>query len=203
MGHIAPGFSFVQREQIAPCPAVQREQIAPRPAIPTVPPSPTPSPNPNLRHSSRITRAPQWLTEAAVQELFVMVASRTDPDTLSFDEAMQQNPVAWMEATGKEVTQLEAHGTWHEEPIANTVGKILPGTWVLRIKRSPDGTISKLKARYCIRGDLQDVQNETFVPVIAFSTVCIFLILLMMFKWYTCSIDFVNAFVQASLKEPV
>jgi hypothetical protein len=44
---------------------------------------------------------------------------------------------------------------------------------------------------------------ETFAPVVAFSTVRLFLILSLKFKWYTCSIDFANAFVQAELKHPV
>ena len=32
---------------------------------------------------------------------------------------------------------------------------ILPGTWAFRRKRFPDGTVKKLKGRFCDRGDKQ------------------------------------------------
>jgi hypothetical protein len=54
-----------------------------------------------------------------------------------------------------------------------------------------------------MRGDSIDQVTDTFAPVIAFSTVRIFLITSIMLKWYTCSIDFSNACVQAKLDEDI
>ena len=48
-----------------------------------------------------------------------------------------------------------------------------------------------------------DGDFETFAPVVAFSTVRLFLILSLQFQWHTCSIDFANAFVQADLNNPL
>jgi hypothetical protein len=102
-----------------------------------------------------------------------------------------------------EIEQLEQHGTWDEVPITDAKTKILPLTWVLRRKRSPDGEVKKLKARVCIRGDLQEGTFDTFAPVVSWVSVRIFLVLSMTMHWVTCSIDFSNAFVQAKLDEPV
>ena len=133
-------------------------------------------------------------------------ASPSDPDTLSYDEAMADTPsnvLKWMEAALKEVISLEKNGTWIEVDSETAKSRILPGTWVFRRKRTPDGEISKYKARYCVRGDLEEGEPETFAPVVAWSSVRLFLVLSLMLNWDTCSIDFSSAFVQAKLKDPV
>ena len=129
---------------------------------------------------------------------------KKDPDLLTYDEAMKSEFVdKWIEAMKAELSQIEGAETWTQVPISSATGKIIPGTWVLRIKRSPDGDIKKFKARFCVRGDLQDGVHETYAPVVQWSSVRIFLVLTFHLQWVTCSIDFVNAFVQAHLEEPV
>jgi len=131
-------------------------------------------------------------------------ASVGDPDTLSYDEAMGDKEYVdeWRRAAKKEIETLESHGTWIVDDVSAATSKILPGTWVFKVKRSPDGTVIKRKARYCVRGDLQEGQRETFAPVVAWSTVRLFLILAMLLAWETSAIDFTSAFVQALLEEP-
>ncbi|KAI2513164.1 hypothetical protein MHU86_1202 [Fragilaria crotonensis] len=70
-------------------------------------------------------------------------------------------------------------------------------------KRSPDGEVTKYKARYCVRGDLEEGEPETYAPVVAWSSVRLFLVLSLTLGWQTCSIDFSSAFVQANLTDPV
>jgi hypothetical protein len=131
-------------------------------------------------------------------------AAQSDPDTLTYEEAMKDSDrEKWMEAATEEVRALESKDTWVEVPMTEAKGKILPGTWVFRRKRTPDGRIKKYKGRYCVRGDLQEEVFDTFAPVVAWSTVRIFLILSMQLEWPTVSIDFSNAFVQAPLRDPV
>ena len=132
-------------------------------------------------------------------------ASLSDPDTLSWEQAMNdtEHLDEWMAAALKEISSLELHGTWILDDQNNATSKILPGTWVFRIKRAPDGTIIKFKARYCVRGDLQTEQHETYAPVVGWSTIRLFLILSLLLHWTTKSIDFSQAFVQAMLKNPV
>jgi len=109
----------------------------------------------------------------------------------------------WMAAAQAEISALESKGTWEEVPASEATSRILPGTWVFRVKRKPDGEIKKFKSRYCCRGDLEEGSFDTYAPVVAFSTVRLFLVLSLLLQWPTCSIDFSNAFVQATLDKPV
>ena len=52
-----------------------------------------------------------------------------------------------------------------------------------------------------MRGDLQEGDFETFAPVVQFSSVRLFLAWSLLLDWYTCSVDFSNAFIQAKLKD--
>jgi hypothetical protein len=133
------------------------------------------------------------------------VASNSDPDTLSYDEAMSDldNKVEWQKSAVKEVLALVEKGTWDEVDISTAKSRILPGTWVFRKKRNGDGEIIKYKGRYCVRGDLQEGEFETYAPVVAWSTVRFFLVFAITFDWHTCSIDFSNAFVQSVLHDDV
>jgi hypothetical protein len=97
-------------------------------------------------------------------------ASTKDPDIISHDEAMTDadNKEEWKKAMAQEIQQLEDHGTWEQVPISDARTEVLPLTWVPRRKRSPDGEIKKkLKARICVRGDLQQGDYVTFTPVIS------------------------------------
>ena len=100
----------------------------------------------------------------------------------------------WSKAALKEIQALEEKGTWVEVSVDSVPASetILPGKWVFRRKRTPDGTIKKYKGRYCVRGDLQVGDFEIFAPVVAFSTVSLFLVLSLKFRWCTCSIDFAS-----------
>ncbi|KAI2513951.1 hypothetical protein MHU86_335 [Fragilaria crotonensis] len=111
----------------------------------------------------------------------------------------EPNLSKWMAAAAKEIASLEKNKTWIETEISNAKSRILPGTWVFKRKRTPDGVISKYKARYCVRGDLEEGEPETFAPVVAWSSVRLFTILALTLNWDTSSIDFSNAFVQANL----
>ena len=86
------------------------------------------------------------------------------PDAEGFYRAMQE-----------EMESLESMDPWEIVSISDVKGKnILDSTWVFRRKRFPDGTVRKLKARWCVRGD-QQIEGvdffDTYVPVVAWSTV--------------------------------
>jgi hypothetical protein len=128
-----------------------------------------------------------------------------DPDLLSYQDAMSsENREKWMHAAQLEITALEGKQTWEEVPMSDAKAKIIPGTWVFRVKRDPMGEIKKFKARYCVRGDLEEDDNEdNFAPVVGWSTVRLFLVITLILGWHTISIDFTNAFVQSVLKSPI
>jgi hypothetical protein len=79
-------------------------------------------------------------------------------------------------------------------------------TWYLGVfqrKRDPQGNITKWKARWVLRGDLQDVDFDTYASGVAWSTVRIFLVLSLILQWFIKALDFNNAFVQAAINHDV
>jgi hypothetical protein len=139
-----------------------------------------------------------------------MKASSThDPDTPRLHEAMRgEHRDDFLAAMGKEISELEAHGTWsivrkESMPLGSN---LLPSTWALKIKRYPDGRMRKNKARFCVRGDKQIAgvdYFESYAPVASWSTVRMVMNLAIQRGWATRQVDFSNAFVQANLKEEV
>lgn len=135
--------------------------------------------------------------------IFVSSKSSSNPDTFDYDTAMSgEHRDEWIEAASSEISSLENLDCWEEVPMDEATTKVLPGTWVFRVKRAPDGSFKKWKARYCIRGDLQEGEFETYAPVVQFPSVRLFLAWSLMFGWVTCCIDFSNAFIQATLTDP-
>jgi hypothetical protein len=79
-------------------------------------------------------------------------------------------------------------------------------TWILKLKRCPDGIPSTFKARFFVRGDLQKEGVdfcETYVPVCQWSTVRMILTMVIQNGWATKQVDYTNAFAQAEMKETV
>jgi hypothetical protein len=80
--------------------------------------------------------------------------------------------------------------------------KVLSRVWALKRKRYPDGSIRKLKARYCARG-FEQVEGvdyfETFAPVVMWLTVRLLLIMSILLKLETAQIDYTAAFVHADI----
>lgn len=127
-----------------------------------------------------------------------------DPDTFSYHEAMKDTDrEKFLEAARSEIKSLEGMDCWDEVPVSDAKSKIIPGTFVFRRKRSPDGQIKKYKGRFCVRGDLQEDNGDNFAPVVAWPTTRTVLILSILWGWTTCAVDFSNAFVHAHLKDPI
>ena len=207
-------------------PAQQREQpvAQPAPAIPlppSLPDRPSRQRRPPTRYGFDGTQGKGYLSATfnleTIQAFLTSVhhpapipsalkaRAVKDPDLLSFNDAMNSpDKTKWMDAAQKEITALESKDTWEEVPMSDAKAKIIPGTWVFRIKRNPAGDIKKYKARYCVRGDLEDDDEEdNFAPVVSWSTVRLFLVLTCILEWTTVSLDFTNAFVQSVLDSPV
>jgi hypothetical protein len=69
---------------------------------------------------------------------------------------------------------------------------VLKSTWVFKLKRLPDGTPSKFKERFCVRGDLQKEGVdffETYAPVCQWSTVRMILTMVLQNGWATKQLD--------------
>ena len=111
----------------------------------------------------------------------------------------------WRQAISAELDALIGNGTWTLVP--PTKGQNVVGCkWLFRIKRNPDGSISRYKARLVAKGFTQskgiDFQ-ETFAPVVRPQTIKVVLTLALGHSWKMHQLDVNNAFLQGSLTEQV
>lgn len=116
----------------------------------------------------------------------------------------------WYQAMDDELNALFDKNTFIKVDRSVATSKnaeIVGTTWVFRRKRKPDGTVTKLKARLVVRGDQQKTVgrtvDETYAPVVEWSTVRLLLTLAVTRNLCTTQIDFKNAFVQSTLPEPI
>ncbi|KAK9053993.1 hypothetical protein SSX86_025068 [Deinandra increscens subsp. villosa] len=131
------------------------------------------------------------------------VSCTPSSEPTSFQQA-QQFPV-WRDAMNTEITALHSNQTWvlvPAPPKANIVGC----KWVYRIKRHPDGTLSRYKARLVAKGFHQTEgldYNETFSPVIKPTTIRLVLSVAFSHRWDIRQLDVNNAFLHGDLSETV
>ena len=80
---------------------------------------------------------------------------------------------------------------------------VLPGTWSFKFKRKPDWTISKFKARYCLRGGVQKRLSpkplNSYSSVVHWPTVRLLFILKCILGFHSQIVDFINDFAQADI----
>ena len=128
----------------------------------------------------------------------------SEKDDLTWAEARVTSEYhKFREAALKEVQSLEGKDSWEVVKRSSVKGKnVLPSTWALKRKRFPDGRIRKYKARFCVRGDRQIFGldfDETYAPVVQWSTVRLMLSLSLSLGLKTKQVDYTNAFVQAKI----
>ncbi|PLW56997.1 hypothetical protein PCANC_02865 [Puccinia coronata f. sp. avenae] len=95
--------------------------------------------------------------------------------------------------------------TWRLVPCPDKQ-KIIKSKWVFKVKRRPNQTIQKLKARLVAMGYSQvhgtDYQ-EVFLPTLQLETLRLILSLLAAQNWMGCQVDFTTAFLNGYLNHEV
>ena len=134
---------------------------------------------------------------------FALATKADAADNPTWEQAMNRpDSAGYWEACKKELNTLaDKKNGWdvvERQPWMN----ILPSTWAFRCKRYSDGSVRKLKARFCARGDKQ-VEGvdyfDTFAPVINWTTVRLMLILTLILNLSTCQVDYTAAFVHSPI----
>jgi hypothetical protein len=131
---------------------------------------------------------------------------KTDADMPTFQQAMNgPDATEYLNAMKLEIQTLKSQNTWVTVDRPNNKS-VLKSTWAFKLKRLPDGTAYRHKARFCARGDMQ-VEGvdffETYAPVVQWSTIRLLLSTVLTEGWVTRQVDYTNAFAQAELKEDV
>jgi Reverse transcriptase (RNA-dependent DNA polymerase) len=159
----------------------------------------------DLRHMMSLIAAQTDVDHNTVEWMHPMIlaAKANSEDTPRWEEAMNgPNKAGYWEAMRSELATLTgAKDAWDVVDRADWM-HVLPSTWAFRCKRYPDGTVRKLKARFCVRGDrqLEGVDYfDTFAPVVNWITVRLMLVLSILLDLSTKQIDYTAAFVHAPI----
>jgi Reverse transcriptase (RNA-dependent DNA polymerase) len=127
-------------------------------------------------------------------------------DNPTWDQAMNgPDQAGYWKAMETELATLEEKKNSWEVVERETWMNVLPSTWAFRCKRFPDGTVRKLKARFCVRGDKQKEgvdYFDTFAPVVSWQTVRLMLVLSIILNLSTKQVDYTAAFVHAPIDIP-
>jgi hypothetical protein len=143
---------------------------------------------------------------------FCLASKMSSEDFPTFKEILRQSPEErnkWLDSMDEEISQLYKQDTFEfvsRSEVEKQGEEIVKTTWAFRKKRKPSGEVYRYKSRLCVRGDLQKGEystNETFAPVVEWSTVRMIFSLALIEGWVSASIDFTNAFAQANLPKPI
>ncbi|GJY38367.1 retrovirus-related pol polyprotein from transposon RE2 [Tanacetum coccineum] len=110
----------------------------------------------------------------------------------------------WREAMSEEFNALIQNHT--RDHVPRTSQNLLGNKWVFRVKRFPDGSIQKFKARLVANGfhQRQGIDyTETFSPVTKPVTIRVILCLALSKTWPLRQLDINNAFLNGTLQEEV
>ena len=154
----------------------------------------------------------QWLHPFALK---ARAPSEDEPKYWELSRLSQEEQETWFDSMDRELDALFRKATFRmisrgEIPRNpdGSVPDVIKSSWVLKIKRRPDGSYTKHKSRLVLRGDLQTLDQEkedeeTFAPVVDWGTVRLMFVLTVAQNLCTTQIDFDNAFVQSELPEPI
>lgn len=136
-------------------------------------------------------------------------AASSSPDILYVDEALRaEDKEQFLQAMVKEIQGHEKRGHWKMVRSTDLAPdtRVFPAVWAMRRKRRIDtGEIYKHKARINLHGGRQIYGqdfDETFAPVVMWTTVRLALILVVTQGWYSLQMDFVQAYPQADIERP-
>ncbi len=133
-------------------------------------------------------------------------AQLDEVDPCTYAEAMACPDAAeWEVACQEEMHAFECMGVY--EVVPQLCGKNIVGSkWVFCIKRGPDGTIQKYKARVVAQGftQVEGVDfDKTFMPVAKFASLCAILALAAELDLEVHQMDVKSAYLNGELKEDI
>lgn len=127
-------------------------------------------------------------------------------DPLTVDEAMNRyDSELWKKAMDEEFAAHKENKTWELCDLPPN-RKPLGCKWVFKTKKDADGNIVRHKARLVIQGFLQRKgidYEETFSPVIRYSSIRFILALAVKFNLELQQMDAVTAFIQGDVDEEI
>jgi Reverse transcriptase (RNA-dependent DNA polymerase) len=144
----------------------------------------------------RIRHKPARYTPIHIANAKKVLAKKVNTfDTPTLRDGMSRDDSHfWRNAVQTEIDTLKARETWELVPRPPRT-RVLPSKMVLKIKRQPKGDVDRYKARLVALGFLQreGYYDETFSPVVDFTTVRIALALAVHEKMHVHHVDVTGA----------
>jgi len=160
----------------------------------------------HIRRGGRVSKFPSKydIFEVNIPKALVVETVKDLEDTPKNYKQAMTTP-HWLQAMKEEYQALIDNKTWNlvsPEQHMNVIGT----KWVFKIKRKPDGTVERYKARLVAQGFKQHENVDyglIYSPVVKSSTIRIILSLVVNNCYILRQIDVKNAFLQGELKETV
>ncbi|KAG7368580.1 reverse transcriptase RNA-dependent DNA polymerase [Nitzschia inconspicua] len=136
----------------------------------------------------------------------LLASKASQADNPSYEEVMNgPHRAGFLEAMKLEIETLTNMYCW--DVVDRIAGmNVLPSTWAFKLKRYPDGSVRKYKARFCAGGHRQ-IEGvdffETFAPVVNWTTVRLLLILSQVLGLSSRQVDYTAAFIHAPIHDVV
>lgn len=145
-------------------------------------------------------RKPKIFSDGTVYSRHALMAS-SEPSTHT--KALQVP--CWRQAMDIEFEALTQNQTWDLVPQKKGLN-LIDCRWIFKLKKKADGSIDRYKARLVAKGFKQRHgvdYDDTFSPVVKFSTAGLILSLAVSRNWIMKQIDIQNAFLHGFLEEEV
>jgi hypothetical protein len=145
--------------------------------------------------------------ETWIEQNLLAYKASTDPDTMYYHEAMKEpDRKQFLTAIEKECEAHYKEGNYKliKRSKLPEGATLLSSVWQMKRKRKPStGEISKYKARMNVDGSKMVKglhYEETYAPVVQWSTIRFFMTMAILSKWHTRQLDFVLAYTQADIE---
>lgn len=134
----------------------------------------------------------------------VLLNEAFEPETVE-DALNSTDRVQWSQAMEDEMASLKKNQTWELSTLPQGA-KALPCKWVFRLKKNPDGSIDRYKARLVVKGYSQRLgvdYNQTYSPVAKMGTIRTILSVVASEGMEMAQFDVSTAFLYGELEEEI
>ncbi|KAG8501579.1 hypothetical protein CXB51_003840 [Gossypium anomalum] len=183
-------------------PQSSTSRSADREEVPSTVVSPTAPPDVSLV-SVINTHAMVTRSKAGIFKPRALCTNKVEVEPRTVEEALSHPD--WRLAVQAEFDALLANSTWVLCPLPSG-RKAIGCKWLFKIKKNPDGTISRRKARLVAKGCSQVPGcdfKETFSPVVKPVTIRLILSVAVTKGWHIRQVDVNNAFLNGDLTDDV
>lgn len=131
----------------------------------------------------------------------MMAHTIAEPSTIS-ESLTMRDARDWKDAILSELSSLRHHHTW-QVVSRPSEAKIIPTRFVFKRKLNENGTVSRHKVRLVVKGYMQGSVDDTYAPVVEFTSVRVALTVAIQKGFRTRQLDIRTAFLHGEVDEEI